>query len=246
MDTIFSPPVTALAFDASVPAIGAESFGERLRLLIGDISVRHFARLCGMSESAVRQYLTGRSEPNMSALTGIARAAGVRIDWLVTGNGPIRLDTVDTSSAGYLTVRCANKDYIRLSRQDIPAHHLNSGTQNLITEDTLMFQADWLRKELGADPSALLLVSSRDDSMEPTISQGDLLLVDMSQKVSNDALYAILFNNMLMVKRIQLLLHDKMHLQIISDNPAYKTQILPADTDAIQIVGRVVWGGHRR
>ena len=63
-------------------------FKNRLESIIGTESARSFALRAGMADTTLRQYLNGRSEPNMSQLIKIADTAGVRIDWLATGRGP--------------------------------------------------------------------------------------------------------------------------------------------------------------
>lgn len=69
---------------------GIGHFTERLSSLIGKDSIRGFARKCFISEGALRSYLSGNSEPGMTALISIAKATGVNIEWLATGKGPMR------------------------------------------------------------------------------------------------------------------------------------------------------------
>lgn len=66
-----------------------DGFAERLRLAIGEESENAFATRSGVSRPLLRQYLTG-SEPGMTKLVAIARAAGVSVEWLATGEGPMR------------------------------------------------------------------------------------------------------------------------------------------------------------
>lgn len=61
-------------------------FIQRLRAIIGDDSVSAFARRCGLTESAIRAYFSGK-RPTMQNLAAMANAAGVTIDWLATGQG---------------------------------------------------------------------------------------------------------------------------------------------------------------
>jgi transcriptional regulator with XRE-family HTH domain len=71
-------------------ATNAETFAERLALAVGGRSVREYARAIGLSESVVRQYLKGKSEPTRPALVAMARAGGVSLEWLASGSGPMR------------------------------------------------------------------------------------------------------------------------------------------------------------
>ena len=63
------------------------NFPDRLKEAIGEASVRSFARSAGLSETALRQYLSGKSEPTRPALVSIADAAEVSIQWLIVGEG---------------------------------------------------------------------------------------------------------------------------------------------------------------
>ncbi len=65
----------------------SDAFAERLSQSIRSISVRSFSRKCGVSETALRAYIAGKSDPSRRALVAMARTAGVSVDWLATGNG---------------------------------------------------------------------------------------------------------------------------------------------------------------
>jgi transcriptional regulator with XRE-family HTH domain len=80
-DTSFTyPPSPELAEPAAFPA--------RLEALIGDMSVRAFARRAGVSDTFLRQCLAGRTEPTRTKLLAIAEAGGTTVEWLATGNPP--------------------------------------------------------------------------------------------------------------------------------------------------------------
>lgn len=111
--------------------------------------------------------------------------------------------------------------------------------------DHLAFKADWVRTELGTNPSHLVLISAVGDSMEPTLRAHDLLLIDRSvQSVKQDAIYAFAVEGELRVKRIQRLFDGS--LVIKSDNQAYGSETLsPDQAGAVNIIGRVAWSGRR-
>ena len=80
---------------------GVEQFPGRLKLLIGDRSVRSFARDVGISDKMLRQYLAARSEPTRLVLVAIANAAGgVSLDWLITGVGDMSAPTPSSKAGG--------------------------------------------------------------------------------------------------------------------------------------------------
>ena len=65
-------------------------FAERARIVVGAGSVRAFARAAGIDEKSLRKYIAGETEPSLGAVIGIAHASGVNLEWLATGEGPMR------------------------------------------------------------------------------------------------------------------------------------------------------------
>jgi len=61
-------------------------FPARLLQLVGDSSIRGFARRAGVSDTFLRQCLAGRTEPTRTKLILLARAGGCSVEWLATGN----------------------------------------------------------------------------------------------------------------------------------------------------------------
>ncbi|HUA22941.1 MAG TPA: hypothetical protein VMA54_02400 [Steroidobacteraceae bacterium] len=67
----------------------AGGFAARLRqVLKGHGSASGLAKAIERSEGAVRKWLRGESEPNVTDLRAICDATQTRIHWLVTGEGP--------------------------------------------------------------------------------------------------------------------------------------------------------------
>lgn len=69
-----------------------ETFLDRLLVAIGEDNPHAFAQKCGLTDSVLRRYINGGSLPRMDTLVTIARTAGVNIDWLATGEGPMRFE----------------------------------------------------------------------------------------------------------------------------------------------------------
>jgi phage repressor protein C with HTH and peptisase S24 domain/transcriptional regulator with XRE-family HTH domain len=65
-------------------------FQDRLKDAIGSESVRSFSLRSGVSQTALREYLKGKSEPGLEALVKIADTADVSVLWLATGEGATR------------------------------------------------------------------------------------------------------------------------------------------------------------
>lgn len=62
-------------------------FGNRLEEIIGDESVRSFARRAKLAEGTLRQYISGNRYPDLDFLAIIADTANVNLLWLATGEG---------------------------------------------------------------------------------------------------------------------------------------------------------------
>lgn len=62
--------------------------------LEGQGSVKAFARRVGISGTMLQSYLRGESDPSRQRLIDIAVLAGVSVEWLATGNGPMRPGSV--------------------------------------------------------------------------------------------------------------------------------------------------------
>ena len=72
---------------ASPGGDATQGFPERLASVIGERSVRAFARSAGVSDTFLRQCLAGRTEPTRTKLIAIARAGDTTVEWLATGQG---------------------------------------------------------------------------------------------------------------------------------------------------------------
>ena len=91
-----------------------------------------------------------------------------------------------------------------------------------------------------SSPEVLKLFKASGDSMENTIEDGNILLVDTSRTdYHNGGIYVLTINNDWFVKRLRLKINGD--LEIISDNTKYEPEILKPNTDIeINVVGRVI------
>lgn len=105
----------------------------------------------------------------------------------------------------------------------------------------LRFSEGWLR-ELGLQPGVLAALSVAGDSMDPTLADGDEILVARAEGRLRDGVHVIRRDGTLLVKR--LLFEREGRVSVISDNRAY-----PSDADVslneVEVLGRVVWKGGR-
>ena len=98
-----------------------------------------------------------------------------------------------------------------------------------------------IRHEGDADPGNIRVLRARGDSMEPLISDGDRLLVDIARRTPGTGEMAVLWDGSgLVVKRVEVLPHEEpARLRLHSANPDYEPY--SCLTEEAHIVGKVVW-----
>jgi phage repressor protein C with HTH and peptisase S24 domain len=218
------------------------TFADRLDVLIGEFSGGNkaaFARFCGVQESSIRQYATG-TKPSLDNLLLIKRATKYPLDWLVGD------DIQQNYAESPRPVAEVNDEgaFALIPRYDVRA---SAGAGALVpaeeVSDFLAFKRGWFSR-VGLSPQNAALVTADGDSMEPTIPNGAVLLLDLSIKeVANGYIYAIRREGELLVKRVQHRIDGT--IVLISDNPRYeREEIRPERLLDLHVVGRVRWIGH--
>lgn len=135
-------------------------------------------------------------------------------------------------------------DFVYIPRYDV---RVGAGAgQPVLSEEFngfLAFRQDWIRHRLRRNPGNLAVIEAFGDSMHPTISDGDVMLVDLSENhIRGSAIYVVLAGNEAVVKRVELRLDGS--LLVKSDNSSYEPIVLPRDgAEELRVVGKVVWSG---
>lgn len=125
----------------------------------------------------------------------------------------------------------------------------SAGAGALIGEESadghFAFDARWLREITKGRPEDLSIIRVSGDSMVPTLSDGDDILVDRGDGVEalRDGIYVLRRDDALSVKRIAVNPAGR-RVTIKSDNPDYRS-FADVKLSAITIIGRVVWAGRR-
>ncbi|MFH7243551.1 MAG: helix-turn-helix transcriptional regulator [Spirulina sp.] len=94
----------------------------------------------------------------------------------------------------------------------------------------------------------MLLTQVVDESMEPTLKQGDLALVDTNHRdleTVSHGIYLLKLNDRLLIKRLQYIADNT--LRVISDHPAYEAFSIQisGSPSSLSLMGKVVWFGHK-
>lgn len=208
---------------------------KHLGLSQAEVSLRAF----GKPDNTAIQSLKKGSSPAVDRVAALARALGLEL-YL----GPPR-------ESGELPPSPDLNDLATLPLHDAFVS-AGPGAINSVEPvvDYVSFRRDWLKK-IGTLPSNAVLVRASGDSMQPCISDGDMLLIDRADRhapvptrsdrgVRRAPIYALLHNGEAKVKR--LLLTEAGFVTLISDNPDYQPQFAKADD--LSIIGKVKWWGH--
>jgi phage repressor protein C with HTH and peptisase S24 domain len=193
------------------------------------------ARRAEMYLGTLNRYRAGRELPS-SALVSLARATGVRLEWLATGEGPMQGDSTPelapATPPGHVLLPL-------LEARAAAGNHGGLRSDHLV--DFIAFSESFLKQTLRRAPQNLALLTASGDSMDPTIRDGDLLLVDTSaRRIEGSFIYVLAIGGGLLVKRIDLRRDGSVILK--SDNPKYAAEEVPAaETLSLQVLGQVVW-----
>lgn len=170
--------------------------------------------------------MRGRSEnPNLEKLDRIAEVLKVGRDWLRDGVGDVEGDEPALTNPDdvYVAVPYATVK---------PA--MGGGATVEIEPDhgkPYHFQKSWITHGLRADPAKLRIMHVVGDSMEPTLRDGDIVLVDMGRAVPTPPGVFVLHDGIgLVAKRLEHIPNsDPPVMHVISDNKTYSAYERTAD-----------------
>ncbi len=205
--------------------------GDQLRLAREHLSLsqEEFAEKINIPKTAISKYERGIVKPAADILTKISETYNINLNWLLLGTGNMLKTSEPSPTHG-------NYIEIPLVQGKIAA---GCGLiPDCAVETYLSFRSDWIRQK--GSPETMSLIRVSGDSMENTLSHGDVVLVDHSRNyLDSSGMYAISIDDHSMVKRLTPM-GDK--IQIVSDNTKYPPFILPVDE--VTINGKVIWYAH--
>lgn len=107
------------------------------------------------------------------------------------------------------------------------------------------FDEKWLKRLTASKASNLSIIQVTGDSMEPTLHDGDEVMVDLADGQSRlrDGIYVLRMDEALNVKRVAIEPQGR-RISVVSDNSAYPSW-RGLERRAINIVGRVLWFGRK-
>ncbi len=197
------------------------------------------AKLIGVSPRALQEHERGATTPKIGLLRRLADL-GLDPTWFVTGR----------EATGQSEVSNAPEPASPLANTvSIPhyAVHLSAGNGRTAADfdelERLVLPEAWVRRVFGRSAANLVLAGASGTSMEPTIRDRDLLVVDTAdRRLTSGRIYALVVGDTLLVKRIDRTLRGQIFLR--PDNSSYQSEELTADlADIVRVLGQVIWHG---
>ncbi len=203
-------------------------------------------------------YVSNKTEPRASVIAEICDLTGVDIDWLIRGGSHISPLAGAQKSASGLIASEALKQPSRLPKLEIERSDLETGLTRIPQFDinasagpgalpgneavasVVSFETSFLR-DLGARPDACSAIWVKGDSMEPTIPDRSVAIIDHSQtSVKNGCIYVLNVQDDLLVKRVRRKIDGT--IELVSDNDRYPVEPIAPDRAAqLRVIGRVVY-----
>ncbi len=219
------------------------TLGERIRATRKkrNLTQSELAEACGWDSGQARigNYESGRRSPSIDDVRTLAHALGVGIWELITDD---EANMVQGSRAPYGVIN----EFVVINQYSA-AGSAGNGHMNDHVEVTggLAFKRAWLQRR-HLNPLNLHVIYVYGDSMESTISDGDVVLMDESQtEPLNNKIFVIRADGELLIKRLIRSLTGNWIVR--SDNEDKRQypdfELSPSSLAELTILGRVVWHG---
>lgn len=219
------------------------------------ISQAELAEAVDMTQQGI-QSIEGGGVKRPGKLREIAAALHTTDDWLLTGKGTKQIDSTDETdgtdfdgdsrpSGGILEIDVRAGMGAGGTTEGREVRH-DGDYADPVKGEAWKFPSRFVREELRAPESRIIILETEGDSMSPTILSGDRVIVDTGHRIpSPDGIYAVRDRyGSIVVKRLQVLRSgDPPRIKIISDNAHHALEEVGADE--IAIVGRVLWALKR-
>lgn len=243
------------ALEVKLPEMGIQ---ERIAQAITESGMTKsaIAKACGVSPSAVTQWLSGETKaPTAERLLRLARATRVSYSWLIEGKGAMkaadeiaeRVRPYRDSNATLVEAEVVEDgEPLRYDEVWLPVFReveFAAGDGATMVQENHGAQERFSLQRLaryGVQPDTAALATARGDSMASTICDGALIGIDKSDRVITDGrVYALDHGGMLRIKRLVRMPLNR--VRVISDNAdEYPEEVYSlADPDAPRVIGRV-------
>lgn len=233
------------------------TFWERVKkLLTNDLNQSWLSREIGVSHTTMSSWINRDRLPKVDMAVSIAKALGVSVEFLVTGE--------ESEDATDLTLPSS------VEPVEVPAHFVTPSQKmyTLSTDQKVINVPIWDQKVSAGhgetlieqyspekvlpvlerlvshyDKNKLHVVEVKGDSMTGVQLFGGDLCVFAAEEIEGDGIYVISIDGEAYVKRLEF---DPFQNQVVvhSENKKYAPKTIPADSDNMKIEGKVVGWYH--
>ena len=228
-----------------------QQFGEKLKKIRRALGLNQaeMAKELEVSDRTLRDYEKNKFTVNYDFLGRLIARYNVNSEWIFKDEGRMFSDEESNlpevkSKKEQILEECSEDFYHvpYLKLKPAAGGRITVYDENAAIEAVVKFKKYWIKNLLFCSPKDLTVMNVDGDSMEPTFSDGDLVLVDKSQNQAKSGIFVIRIEDTLVVKRVHRLPDYK--IEVISDNSIYKPYILDLKNDhENEIVGKVLWSG---
>lgn len=234
-----------------------------------DRSARAISKDAGLGETAIKDIIRAKSvEPGAGTIAQIAEALGVPTSDLMKKGSPLaplkqpprqRAGITRTTIGADLkaqekrrvasdrrTTAELRKELVEVGEQNV---RLSAGPGAIIDAEHKIgvwhFPRRYVVDEMRLSPGQLAVVEVEGDSMFPTLSSGDRVMIDHHDKnPAKPGIYAIWDSGATVVKRLERIpASDPPMVVLISDNKNHNAYTVLEEY--VKIIGRVVWYARR-
>jgi SOS-response transcriptional repressor LexA len=213
--------------------LNSELIIHRMRDVIGAKNDGQVGEFVGASKQAVYNWKSRGSIPIEYCVKFCVKTSR-SMDWLIFG---------ETANGATEIPPGMDSEYSEIPLYDIEA---SAGHGSFFDHERisshLKFRNDWLARE-GLCKSTLAGIRVAGDSMDGTLADGDMVLIDRS-RTKPDGVFAIRIGDGLRIKRLQKMTDGS--LRVSSDNDMYREEIIhPENLGQVEIVGQCYWRSGR-
>lgn len=213
-----------------------QTFKHRLTEIMQGDSVSVFAKKCNMSETVIRDYLSGKTFPSLSRLATIAQSCNTSYCWLATGH---KLEDISDTEDNEVYNEYIHR--IPVYSKQMPTIE-EARTQKYVrgTPPTMNYPVldGWVGYR-GLDVKKLIIYWAKGDLMAPEIKNNNGLIIDTNiGEVVDGSIYLMEYKDMTLVRRIRLTL-DGWDL-LCNNDPNATISVPRKDFKQYKLIGSVV------
>lgn len=227
-----------------------ETVISRLKTELGARTDLEVAKTLGMSAPAFANRKKNDSLP-YEEIVAAAMTRSLDLVFVLTGSRT-RARNVTPLRPGVSEVPsryAAGDDFERVPLYDVrAAAGFGAFIHDEPVEDWLAFRKPWIDRTFGDGARDLRLLYVAGESMEPILSDGDVIMINRADdQPRRDGVYVLRIDDALLVKNLQRLPGGM--IRVSGANPAYEPfsvhQNAFGEGGELRIVGRVVWAARR-